>query len=536
MGFESDDPVSARPARPSSPGWDLAHDPATFFAVSIDLLVIRDQDRRIVNANPAWERVLGYSPAELIGTSMLDYIHPEDLAPSVGHMLRMDLEEEVDGFINRYRRRDETYRHLEWRARRVGELVYGVARDVTDRIAVEAQMAAAKAAAEAANRAKSDFLANMSHEIRTPLNGVIGVVSALARTELTPLQRDMVELVATSGETLERLVADVLDFSKIEAGRLELESCVFDLDEQLDGPLALFRLKAQEKGLRFVARKGDTARGEFVGDAVRLKQVLGNLLSNAVKFTTDGEIQVSADVCEGQGGDPCVLRLQVKDTGVGFAEGFAEDIFQRFTQADGAVTRRFGGTGLGLSISRALVEKMGGDIIAHSEPGRGSVFHVVVPLARHGALADYDQRAAQGAAPVAPEAVLQDRRSLRVLLAEDHPVNQRVVQLMLAPLGTEVVTVEDGAAVEAFRGGPFDVVLMDMQMPVMDGLSAMRAIRALEAAGGARTPIIMLSANAFEQHRVEATEAGADVYLAKPVTGEALLNGIADALEIGERR
>ncbi|HVI34065.1 ATP-binding protein [Phenylobacterium sp.] len=507
-------------------------DIAGFFAVSLDMLCIRDADFRFVKVNPAWETALGYRVEELEGRPMLDFIHPDDRPASHGHMQRLERETEVDGFINRYRCRDGSYRHLEWRARRVGDLVYGVARDVTERLAIEAEMAAARAAAEAANRAKSDFLANMSHEIRTPLNGVIGVAAALAQTELADHQREMVELIARSGGTLERLVSDILDLSKIEAGRLEIEVRPFDLRAELDGVVEVFRLRAEDKGLAFRAEHGAAARGEFLGDAVRLKQVAGNLLSNAVKFTAHGEVAVRLDVEDGCAGAPARLTLEVRDTGVGFDEAFAARLFQRFSQADTSITRRFGGSGLGLSISQALAEMMGGELQAASVPGRGSVFRLVLPLPRHRPLAEYD---AGSAAPEPPSALALPERAgpLRILLAEDHPTNRRVVELILQPLGVELVAVEDGAlALEAYRAGTFDLVLMDMQMPVMDGLAATRAIRGHETAAGApRTPLIVLSANAMRQHREDARAAGADLHLAKPITARALVEAMARALE-----
>jgi PAS domain S-box-containing protein len=511
---------------------------ATFFEVSLDLLVIRDSRFRIVKVNEAWEKALGYSRAELEGAPMLDFIHPDDAPASQGHMIRLETEEEVKGFVNRYRRRDGTYVSLEWRARRVGELVYGVARDVTERLKAEAEMAAAREAAEAASRAKSDFLANMSHEIRTPLNGVIGVAAALARTGLTPEQREMVGLIESSGVTLERLVSDILDLSKIEAGRLEIESRVFDLRRELDGVVEVFRLRAEEKGLVFSARWGESARGAFVGDSTRLRQVLANLLSNAVKFTAEGEVAVEIELAEPRAGGACMLGLEVRDTGVGFDAAYARRLFERFTQADGGITRRFGGTGLGLSITRALAEIMGGTVEAQSEPGCGSRFRVALPMPRACSLRDYDADQAQSA--TAEEDALAGERlaGLRILLAEDHPVNQRVVQLTLDPFGVELVMVGNGAAaVEAAGREAFDLVLMDMQMPVMDGLAATRAIREQERrAGRGRTPLVMLSANAMRQHLAEAEAAGADRHLAKPFTPSALVGLLTELARGIEKR
>ncbi|MEK7429450.1 MAG: ATP-binding protein [Pseudomonadota bacterium] len=506
-------------------------DLASFFSVSLDLLCIRDREFRFVRVNQAWEATLGYRVEELEGQKMAAFIHPDDMPASLGHMQRLEIEDEVVGFINRYRHRDGTYRRLEWRARRGGDHVYGVARDVTERLELEAQMATAREEAEAANRAKSDFLANMSHEIRTPLNGVIGVAAALAQTELTPAQRDMLDLIANSGATLERLVSDILDFSKIEAGRLEIETRPFDLRAELDGLLEMFRLRAADKGLAFPATFGESARGEFLGDSVRLKQVLGNLLSNAVKFTHQGQVAVVIDLHEPQANQPGRLVLEVADTGVGFEPEFAANLFQRFRQADSSITRRFGGAGLGLSITRALVEILGGEITAASRPGAGSLFRVELPLPRARPLADYDlaQASAARRRPAAPRT--EHLAALRILLAEDHPINQRVVELILAPFGVELTIVEDGRqALAAHAADRFDLILMDMQMPVMDGLAATRAIRAREAPGGVRTPVVMLSANAMTQHRDEAAAAGADLHLAKPVTAASLIEALGLAL------
>jgi PAS domain S-box-containing protein len=518
---------------------DTARDLTTFFEVSLDMLCIRDMDLRFVKVNRAWENALGYSIAELEGAPMLPLIHPDDVAASHGHMQRLFVEDEVMGFINRYRHRDGHYRHLEWRARRVGDMVFGVARDVTERRALEAEMSAARQAAEAANQAKTDFLANMSHEIRTPLNGVIGVVSALGQTDLTPAQREMVGLIETSGATLERLVSDILDLSKIEAGRLEIEQRVFDLRRELDSLIDLHQLRAQEKNLSFRASYGEPARGAFHGDSIRIKQVLGNLLSNAVKFTAAGEVRLSIDVTEpDRPGQPCWMTFEVADTGLGFDAETGASLFQRFSQADATITRRFGGTGLGLSICRSLVEMMGGEITAQSAPGHGSLFRVTIPLARHASLEAYDADTAgmARAADAAGGGPLSGRDDqLRVLLAEDHPTNQKVVELILAPYGVEITIVENGAlAVEAMRTGTFSLVLMDMQMPVMDGLAATRAIRRDESrdAGRTRVPIVMLSANAMSHHRMDALAAGADLHVAKPVSAETLVAGVVEALEM----
>ena len=394
----------------------------------------------------------------------------------------------------------------------------GVLKNITSRKNVEEATIRARDLAEAANRAKSEFLANMSHEIRTPLNGVMGVASALSRTDLTPAQSEMVGLIETSGQTLEAILADVLDLARIESGRLELKPEPFDLAASLRSAAALFRPGAQDKGLAFDLSIDATVFGAFVGDAVRLRQILCNLLSNAVKFTAHGRVSLeAATTADGQ------LSIAVSDTGIGFDHDVKERLFERFEQADGSITRRFGGTGLGLAISRALAEAMGGVLEAWSEPGAGSRFILTIALER---CAD---PLAQKAAPAVAERA--EGRAMRVLLAEDHAINRRVVELLFGGADVDLTCVENGAeAVEAAGTAAFDLILMDMQMPVMDGLTAIKAIRAAERAGR-RYPVSIwaLSANALPEHMAASLAAGADGHLSKPVSAEALFSALAEA-------
>lgn len=399
----------------------------------------------------------------------------------------------------------------------------------------EAAIRQARAAAEAASRAKSVFLANMSHEIRTPLNGVIGLAGALGRTELSGEQFEMVSLIRQSGQTLERFLTDILDVSKIEAGKLSLQVETFDLHEAIEAAVHLMQAAANEKSLSFSLTFGTNARGLFKGDAVRIRQIVSNLASNAVKFTKEGGVAVQVEVIEPENdGDAATLIIKVSDTGIGFDSEARARLFHRFEQADGSITREFGGTGLGLSICKALTEMMGGTISVMSVPNQGSSFMVKLPLSRLMSLDTFDIRSETQPATVTPPTTdeIEPSRLLRILLAEDHPTNQRVVAMILQPYGVDLTVVENGVkALEAFEAGKFDVVLMDMQMPEMDGLKATQAIRVLELTTQLpRTPIAMLSANAMNEHVEQALDAGCDVHIAKPVTPEALVKGIQAAL------
>jgi signal transduction histidine kinase len=399
----------------------------------------------------------------------------------------------------------------------------------------EAAIRQARAAAESASRAKSVFLANMSHEIRTPLNGVIGLAGALGRTALTDEQFEMVSLIRQSGQTLERFLTDILDVSKIEAGKLSLQVDTFDLNEAIEAAVHLMQTAATEKFLKFSLTFGPNARGLFKGDVVRIRQIVSNLASNAVKFTKEGGVTVQIEVTEPENdGEPATLIIKVADTGIGFDKEARARLFNRFEQADGSITRQFGGTGLGLSICKALTEMMEGTISVVSIPNQGSTFLVKLPLSRSMPLDAFDifrsMQPSTSQPVVAQEG--EPSRLLRILLAEDHPTNQRVVAMILQPYGVDLTVVENGVkALEAFESGTFDVVLMDMQMPEMDGLKATQAIRALELTSNLpRTPIAMLSANAMKEHVEQALDAGCDVHIAKPVTPESLAKGIEAAL------
>jgi signal transduction histidine kinase/CheY-like chemotaxis protein len=380
-------------------------------------------------------------------------------------------------------------------------------------------------AAEAANQAKSAFLATMSHEIRTPLNGVLGMAQAMAADDLSRLQRERLSVIHQSGESLLAILNDVLDLSKIEAGRLELESIEFDLCDVARGAHSAFTALANKKGLSF-ALDVEAAAGRYRGDPTRLRQILYNLISNALKFTERGEIRVTGAYENG------TLSVSVCDTGVGISSENLERLFGKFDQLDSSTTRRFGGTGLGLSICRELAHLMGGDIGVESEAGRGSRFTLKIPLPRIG-----EARPALGLASP-PTAVAPERApaALRVLAAEDNAVNQLVLKTLLHQFGVDPTVVDNGrAAVEAWTREAWDLVLMDVQMPEMDGLAATAAIRAAEKSEGrTRTPIIALTANAMA-HQIESyLAAGMDGHVAKPIEAAALFAALSAAVAPAE--
>jgi PAS domain S-box-containing protein len=398
----------------------------------------------------------------------------------------------------------------------------GAMQDITERKRAERALVKAKEEAEAATRAKSAFLATMSHEIRTPLNGVLGMAQAMERDELSQRQRERLDVVRQSGEALLAILNDVLDLSKIEAGKLELEQTEFDLAELARGAHATFAATAQAKGLSFGLTVTPAARGIYLGDTVRVRQILYNLVSNALKFTDRGFVKVTVGRRRG------LLTLKVADSGIGIAPGKLASLFQKFEQADASTTRRFGGTGLGLAICRDLAELMGGAISATSKPGKGATFTVELPVVRLAAAPAKSRHRKVGERSPAPEG-----RPLRVLAAEDNAMNQLVLKTLLAQVGVEPVIVPDGRqAVAAWAREPWDLILMDVQMPVMDGPTATAEIRAREAAEGrARTPIVALTANAMDHQVAEYRGAGMDDFVAKPIEASRLYEAIQAAVE-----
>lgn len=374
--------------------------------------------------------------------------------------------------------------------------------------------------AEEANKAKSDFLATISHEIRTPMNAIVSAANLLRRSRLNKAQREQVDMLADANDVLLSLLNDVLDLSKIEAGKMTLECADIDLPRTLLGLQRLWRARAAAKGLDLRLEVDDRAPQMVVLDPLRLKQILSNLISNAVKFTDEGAVVLRLSVGEHNGAE--TLVFEVVDSGAGIPPEVAQRLFEAFEQGDAGTTRKHGGSGLGLAISRRLAVMMGGELDAESELGAGSTFRLVLPLVRGVAPVE---AAVEAASDNGDEAL----RGMRVLVAEDHPVNQRVLELLLGPLGCRLTFCDDGEkAVDLAGVQEFDAILMDMQMPVLDGLEATRRIKG--GLGANRTtPVIALTANALEHHRAAWAELGVHEFVSKPIDPRHLITALAEA-------
>jgi len=403
--------------------------------------------------------------------------------------------------------------------------------DIRNQVLLQQHLVDAKEAAEEAARLKADFLSTMSHEIRTPLNGVMGMADLLFDTRLDPEQVEFVRIIKTSADALRAIIDDILDFSKIEAGRLELEYTDFSLRKVVQNSIDILTVKAREAGLTLASNIDPLLPDQLNGDPVRIRQVLLNFLSNAIKFTKRGEIRVRAEAApvEPAGEARIGLYLSVRDNGIGIAPEAQARLFQAFTQADSSTTRKYGGTGLGLAICRRLVEAMGGEIGVESTPGAGSTFWIRVPM-RPGRPHQGTHGAAAPALPPAPAAMplLADGVVRPLLLAEDNAINQRVAVLVLNKLGYAVEVVENGLeAVREAATGRYALVLMDCQMPEMDGFEAAAAIRRAEGESGRHLPIVAMTANAIEGDRERCIAAGMDDYLPKPINADRLRDVLA---------
>jgi PAS domain S-box-containing protein len=505
-----------------------------------------DAENRYVYTNPRWTDITGIRQVDALGRRWDTIVSADQRAGIAAEMTsgvgsRTELSHRFEISVPNSAPRIVLV-HSRSMSHRDGETEgwVGTLADITAEAGAEAAMSAARDEATKASRLKSDFLANMSHEIRTPMNGVIGMTDLLLETDLGAVQRDYAQTVRNSGEALLTINNDILDFSKVEAGMLEIEDLEFDVRSVVDGVTHLLAGSARAKGLELLVQLDGAVPDVVSGDPGRLRQVLTNLIGNAIKFTRDGEIVLRVTQAE-VAGDDAVIRFEVSDTGDGITEENLGLVFAPFVQADTSNSRRYAGTGLGLAISSQLVELMGGQIGASSTIGLGSTFWFTICVHTDanksgGVPESVEGEEGAGVSATVPKPARAADRGQggipigRLLLAEDNLINQKVAVAMLSGAGYQVDTVLDGAAaVLAAAAHPYDVILMDAQMPDLNGYEATAAIRAQEGADR-HTPIVALTAGARHEDRERCLAEGMDGYLAKPISQDALLAMVARSM------
>jgi len=495
---------------------------------SSDAILLLDSAGNVQYAGSSTPRVLGYTEDEVEGRNVFELMHPEFLETT--QKLLVQLLERPDAKVEgefRYRHKDGSWRWFEFTGQNLlanpaVQAVVVNARDIDERKQVMAELQRASEAAEAASQAKSEFLANMSHEIRTPMNGVIGMTDLALDTNLDAEQREYLTTAKASAESLLDVINDILDFSKIEARKLTLQRIPFSLKDTVEALTKVLGVRAAAKGLQLVSTFEPDLPAVVLGDPGRLRQILINLIGNAIKFTETGKVVVRVGKLW-ETAEQITLHISVEDTGIGIPQEKQRTIFEAFVQADASSTRQYGGTGLGLTITSQLVSMMGGKVWVESELGKGSAFHLTVCLGAVKTPADLPPRAPAGAPP--PPAA--EMRSLRVLVVEDNPVNRLLGVRLIEKRGHAVVAVASGEeALEVLRRDRFDLVLMDVQMPGMDGFETTCAIRREETRSGNHLPIIAVTARAMKGDQERCLLAGMDGYISKPINGSELCAAI----------
>ncbi|MEO8472887.1 MAG: ATP-binding protein [Chryseolinea sp.] len=489
---------------------------------SLDIIAVFTIDNKFEYVSPSVRSVLGYEPAELIGVTGSDLIHPDDLSAAVDPTIIAREGKEIESPHFRFRRKDGTYVWIEAYSNPIfndsGEVikVHTLSRDISERKATEFLFRTAREKAEEATKAKSQFLSSMSHEIRTPMNAVIGLTNILLDNAPREDQAEKLQLLKFSGENLLTIINDVLDFSKIEAGKLTIEYVAFDLHELLDNIHKLNGKKADDKGIAFKLAIERGVPGHVTGDPVRINQVITNIVSNAIKFTENGSVEIRVG-SESSSSSASKVWFTITDTGIGIEQEKIDMIFESFSQANADTTRKYGGTGLGLSITKELVKLMDGELIVTSEPGTGSVFAFYLVLAHSDARPEEDMITTYKGDVLPIKA--------KVLLVEDNQVNQYVAKNYLDRWGLAVDFASDGLkAVEMIKDKSYHIVLMDLQMPKMDGYTAAKTIRSMADSYFKEIPIIALTAEAMVEIKQKAFDHGMNGYVTKPFNAEELHN------------